>query len=236
MCCSLEWTSADLSVVAATLANGGINPLTGETIFQPEHVRNCLSLMYSCGMNDFSGRFAFKIGFPAKSGVSGCLMIVVPNVMGICTWSPRVDRMGNSIRGIEFCTMLGTRFNFHNFDASIELYAGSGKRNPRTFNRYDEIQLICRLLYAASTGHLLELHYCHKLNISLDTTDYDGRTALHLAATEGHLSIVTYLIEHNVNLEPKDRWGNTPVDDARNFKHEEIYATLRAALASREQK
>lgn len=234
MCCSLEWTSANMSVVAATLANGGINPLTGEEVFQPEHVRNCLSLMYSCGMYDYSGRFAFQIGFPAKSGVAGALMIVVPNVMGICTWSPRLDKLGNSVRGISICTSLGQRFNFHNFDGSVELYAGKLKKsNPRTFHRHEEIQSICKLLYAASSGHLLEVKYCHKLQISLDSTDYDGRSALHLAATEGHLHVVTYLIEQDVNLEPKDRWGNTPIDDAKYHNHEEIYNTLLTAVHSR---
>jgi glutaminase len=234
MCCSLELTAADLSVVAATLANGGVNPITGEVVFESEYVRNCLSLMYSCGMYNYSGRFAFKIGFPAKSGVAGALMIVVPNIMGICTWSPRLDSLGNSVRGIEFCKRLGARFNFHNFDSSIELYAGKLKKcNPRTFDEHEEIATVCKLLYAASVGDLLELNNCKKLQISLDNHDYDGRTAMHLAATEGHLNVVSYLIEQGVNLEPKDRWGNTPIDDAKNQNHEEIYNILQTALNAR---
>ncbi len=79
-------------------------------------------------MYDYSGEFAFTIGLPAKSGVSGAIMVVVPNVMGFCVWSPRLDNHGNSVRGIEFCRELVARFNFHNYD---DLTGSSQKRDPR---------------------------------------------------------------------------------------------------------
>ncbi|XP_049905547.1 glutaminase kidney isoform, mitochondrial isoform X3 [Epinephelus moara] len=126
--CSIEVTCESASVMAATLANGGICPITGERVLSPEAVRNTLSLMHSCGMYDFSGQFAFHVGLPAKSGVSGGILLVVPNVMGIMCWSPPLDKLGNSVRGIQFCTDLVELFNFHNYD---NLRHFAKKHDPR---------------------------------------------------------------------------------------------------------
>ena len=128
-CCSIETTCRKMATIAATLANGGVCPTTGKRIFSPRTVRACLSLMYSSGLYDFSGEFAFTVGLPAKSGVSGALMVVVPNVLGLCTWSPRLDSFGNSVRGIAFCKELVSRFNFHLFDAVGDM--PTSKRDPR---------------------------------------------------------------------------------------------------------
>ena len=128
-CCSIETSCDRLAIIAATLANGGICPTTGERVLRFDTVRDCLSLMYSCGMYDFSGEFAFTIGLPAKSGVSGGLMVVVPNVLGLCTWSPPLDALGNSVRGIAFCRELVRRFNFHNYDDLVNSL--DTKRDPR---------------------------------------------------------------------------------------------------------
>ena len=71
-CCSIESNCEKMAIIAATLANGGVCPITGRAGARAEHRARCLSLMYSCGMYDFSGEFAFTIGLPAKSGVVGC--------------------------------------------------------------------------------------------------------------------------------------------------------------------
>ena len=84
--CSITATSKGMSVMAATLANGGLNPLTGERVFSAEHVRNTLPLMLTCGMYDYSGQWAFDVGVPAKSSVGGCVFSVIPNVCGIAVW------------------------------------------------------------------------------------------------------------------------------------------------------
>lgn len=128
-CCSIESTAERTAVIAATLANGGVCPITNERIFRFDTIRACLSLMYSCGMYDFSGEFAFTVGLPAKSGVSGSLMVVVPNVLGLCIWSPRLDALGNSERGLAFCNELVSRYNFHNYDDLVNSL--ETKRDPR---------------------------------------------------------------------------------------------------------
>merc|ERR1711931_232115 len=87
-CCSLTSNTDKLSIVAGSLANGGICPLTGQKIFSPETVKNCLSVMFTCGMLDYSGEFAFTTGLPACSGEAGTIIVVIPGVMGICTYSP----------------------------------------------------------------------------------------------------------------------------------------------------
>ncbi|WP_417492118.1 glutaminase A [Maricaulis sp.] len=113
--CAISLDCRALSVVAATLANGGVCPLTGHRIAEPAVIRNTLSLMLTCGMYDFSGEFAFVVGLPAKSGVSGGLMLVVPGVCGIGLWSPPLDRLGNTVRGLEFSRRLVEAFPFHIF-------------------------------------------------------------------------------------------------------------------------
>lgn len=113
--CSLTLDCRQLAIVAATLANGGVCPTTGHRVIDSRIVRNTLSLMLTCGMYDYSGEYAFSVGLPAKSGVSGGLMIVVPGVAGFALWSPRLDRQGNPVRGIEMSRRLVETFPFHIF-------------------------------------------------------------------------------------------------------------------------
>ncbi len=223
-CCSIESCSHHLSIAAATLANAGINPMTGEKIFDEQVVQDCLSLMLSCGMYDFSGEFAFKIGVPAKSGVSGALFIVIPNLMGISIWSPRLDKHGNSTRGVEFCERMIEKFSFHNYDSLIR---ETKKINPRKRRYETRTHQIVNLIYAASYGDLDEIKRLEALGMDLGGADYDGRTALHLAAAENKVEVVKYLLTRGIDKNPVDRWGGTPMDDAKKAGHEQIVALLR---------
>lgn len=121
--CAILVTCRDLAMMAATLSNMGCNPVTGESAFSVESVKDVLSVMFSCGMYDYSGQWAYRVGVPAKSGVAGGVMAVVNRQLGIGTYSPRLDRYGNSARGIEACTDLASRLGLHVFDC---LNIGSG--------------------------------------------------------------------------------------------------------------
>jgi glutaminase len=114
--CSILVTCRDLAMIAATLSNMGRHPLSGEQVFDIGAVKSMLSIMFTCGMYDYSGEWAYRVGVPAKSGVSGGVMAVVNRQLGVATYSPRLDRRGNSCRGIEVCTELAARFGLHAFD------------------------------------------------------------------------------------------------------------------------
>ena len=117
--CSILVNCHDLAVMGATLANGGVNPVTRERAIKPEYVKDVLSIMLSCGMYDFAGRWAYEIGLPAKSGVSGGIVAVVPGQFGIGIFSPRIDARGNSTRGVAVCRELSTRYGLHIFEAGF---------------------------------------------------------------------------------------------------------------------
>uniref|UniRef100_A0A8D3B295 glutaminase n=1 Tax=Scophthalmus maximus TaxID=52904 RepID=A0A8D3B295_SCOMX len=222
--CSIEVTCESASVMAATLANGGICPITGERVLSPEAVRNTLSLMHSCGMYDFSGQFAFHVGLPAKSGVAGGILLVVPNVMGIMCWSPPLDKLGNSVRGIQFCTDLVELFNFHNYD---NLRHFAKKYDPRREGGEQRVKSVINLLFAAYTGDVSALRRFALSAMDMEQRDYDSRTALHVAAAEGHTEVVRFLLEAcKVNPVPVDRWGNTPMDEAVHFGHNDVVTIL----------
>ncbi len=224
-CCSMESTSKQMARIAATYANSGINPFTNERVFGSQTVKSCLTMMNTSGMYDFSGEFAFTIGLPAKSGVSGAIWIVVPNVMGICIYSPLLDGNGNSVRGIQFATELLKRFNFHTYDSLN--HEQDGKKDPRRKKYQTKATEVMQLIFAASAGDINEVKRIHNEGTSVNDADYDGRTALHLAAAENHLEVVRYLIAHGARTQAKDRWGGTPVTDAKRAGHNEIIQAIK---------
>jgi len=228
--CSIEMDAQMLAIAAASLANAGVCPLTEDPVFSAGTVQSCLSLMSSCGMYDFSGEFAFTMGLPAKSGVSGALMLVIPGLMGICIWSPRLDEHGNSVRGIEFCRKLVAEYNVHVFDSLITERGRTAKRDPRRKRNQTQIEGVVALTWAASQGDLNEVRALAAAGVDPGTADYDGRTALHLAAAEGQLDVVRYLIACGTDPQPVDRWGGTPLSDAEGNGHADVADLLREAL------
>jgi glutaminase len=97
--CSIELNVLDLSQMAAVLANGGVQPVSHEKIYDTEIATKMIGLMFTCGLYDSAGAWAFNVGIPAKSGVSGGIFGVIPGRMGIAAYSPLIDEHGHSVRG-----------------------------------------------------------------------------------------------------------------------------------------
>lgn len=116
--CSILVTARDLAMLSATLANGGVNPVTQERALDERYVQDVISVMLTCGMYDGSGEWAYRVGMPAKSGVGGGITAVVPNQIGVGIFSPLLDVKGNSLRGIKVCEDLSRDFGLHIFNAA----------------------------------------------------------------------------------------------------------------------
>jgi glutaminase len=142
--CSLLVTCRDLAMMGATMANAGVNPVTGEQAIASEYVQDILSVMYTCGMYNFSGEWAYRVGLAAKSGVGGGICAVVPGLAGIGVYSPPLDEHGNSVRGIGVIEELSKRYNLHTFsgqtgypkfrEALSDSSASGNQRNSRSAN------------------------------------------------------------------------------------------------------
>jgi glutaminase len=117
--CSLMVNCQDLAVMAATLANHGINPISRSAAIAPGYIKDILSVMYTCGMYNFAGEWAYRVGIPAKSGVCGGIIGVVPNQIGIGVFSPLLDFRGNSVRGVKVYEQLSDHLQLHLFDSRL---------------------------------------------------------------------------------------------------------------------
>lgn len=117
--CAIMVNCCDLATMAATLANHGKNPVTQVQAVNEDYVRDLLSIMYTCGMYNRAGEWAYRVGVPAKSGVSGGILAVIPGKAGIATFSPPIDANGNSVRGLHVFEALSKQYNLHMFDLSM---------------------------------------------------------------------------------------------------------------------
>ena len=107
--CSIKVNCADLAKIGLTLANHGKSPVSGERIFPSNYANYVNAILMTCGMYDGSGEFAVRVGVPAKSGVGGGIMAIVPTRMGIGIFSPALDSKGNSVAGIKALELLSKR-------------------------------------------------------------------------------------------------------------------------------
>jgi glutaminase len=114
--CSLLVNCQDLAMMAVTLANMGFNPVTGKHVFDFQYVKDVLTVMFTCGLYDHAGEWAYRVGLPAKSGVGGGILAVVNRQLGIAVYSPKLDAKGNSVRGILACRDLASELGLHAFE------------------------------------------------------------------------------------------------------------------------
>jgi glutaminase len=146
--CSALVTCKDLAVMGATLANDGVNPLSGLRVLPADCVQDVLSVMYGCGMYDYAGQWSFDVGLPAKSGVSGGLVAVAPGKFAIAFYAPRLDRFGNTVRGVKACKKISEALSLHAFFSRTEggsvirrELCGLTVRSNRVRRREDRLRL-----------------------------------------------------------------------------------------------
>lgn len=188
-------------------------------------MKGVLSQMLSCGMNTYSGKWAFQTGLPAKSAVSGMTILVIPNTMGIAVWSPHLNNDYNSKKGHKFLTKFVREFNYDDLD---HIY-GAGIMaklilKSRISHHYGSDSF--HLLYYAKQNRLRDIRRSVAQGRDVNYADYDQRTALHMAANYGHFEVVQYLVEHGAYIQVKDRFGNTPIDEAMESGYTEIVEYL----------
>jgi glutaminase len=114
--CSIGVNTKDLAVMAATLANGGFNPVTRKQVIEQKHVKGILAVMATAGLYDTTGNWLFLTGLPAKSGVGGGIIAVSPGKFGIAAFSPRLDEAGNSIRAQEAINYISEKLGGNPYD------------------------------------------------------------------------------------------------------------------------
>ena len=131
--------------------------------------------------------------------------MVIPNILGLALWSPKLDSFNNSVRATKFCQELLRAYAFHRFDNVGGL--SLSKMDPTLQSSRSAGETIAQVILAAANGDKLALQRFWLREIDLGAPDYDGRTALHLAACEGHLETVRFLIEIcQLKASPEDRY------------------------------
>ena len=211
---AIDVTAESLATVAATLAHGGVCPLTQRRVLSAEAVKNTLSVMFTCGLGEESGDFSYACGVPAKTNKCGAIMIVVPGVFGCAFYSPEVNAAAQPLKGWAFARALSASMCVHRYCQST---AGTSLFDMKLYYGSPANAEVGNMLTAAQSGDLMELQHMHMGGTDLDAVDYDARSAAHLAAAGGSLTVLQYLHENGANLRAKDRWGITPLQDAQKL-------------------
>ncbi len=199
--CSIMVTVRDLAVMAATLGNGGVNPVTGERVFKASTSRAVLSVMSSAGMYDAAGRWMMQVGIPAKSGVSGGLIGTMPGQLGIATLAPRLDAQGNSVRGVELFKALSTELGLHLMSSDFAI--ATPLRSLTTEDGITTIKLQGSVTVMAAEQVLTALDE-NDLGTKKLIIDVEHVTGFHSAALRMVREGLERLRERGLNLELRD--------------------------------
>jgi glutaminase len=225
----MEMSVSQLAVIAGTLANTGVCPLTQEACLHPAVTKSTLSLLYSCGLNAYGGKWDFNIGVPATCGSSGCLMVVMPGVMGMVVQNRALNEYNVPLRGLVLSALLTARFRLNLFDQLVygdEDIAIAPAQRPQHKAQLDvsSTVLFFELCTAAAGGDVRKVLLLLRWGASVTQVDYDQRTALHIACSDGHADVAKVLILRGAFLNCRDRWGITPIEDARRAG---LWSTIR---------
>ena len=205
--CSLLVTVKDLAMMAATLANYGVQPITGEQVVPKTVVRQVLSVMFTCGMYNAAGDWATQVGIPAKSGVGGGIIGAVPGQLGLATFSPRLDVHGNSVRGVSLFERFSSDMGMHVMN--IPTVARSAIRANYRVGTEDSavqvIQLQGRIRFAGAERVIREIVDTHYTGtrIALDVTrvysvdDVAQHMLLEIMRRMGTEGYTVYLIDQD---------------------------------------
>lgn len=168
--CAIKVTTRDLAVMTATLAAGGTHPITGKKLLDARVCRLTLSVMASAGMYDEAGQWLSTVGIPAKSGVAGGLIGILPGQLGIATFSPRLNPKGNSVRGVKIFKQLSDDMGLHLM--STEQVSGHAVRSITRDGDTTFIQMQGAMNFSASESflHAIVEHNFEGTEVVLDLT------------------------------------------------------------------
>ncbi|XP_074489500.1 glutaminase liver isoform, mitochondrial isoform X2 [Sebastes fasciatus] len=227
-CASTEITCESGAAMAASLANGGLCPLSGDQVLSPAATRSMLSMMQVAGMKDYSTTFHYKTSVPAVSGSHGSLLAVVPGVLGLMAFSPETDACGNPWRAVHFCQELISTFQLHSFDIRTPFRQILAYRQ---WKAESEGYQIMNVLLAAFKGDVQAMRRYFLSGADVNAVDYDGRSALHVAAAEGHAEVIRFLLQNTgANPALKDRWGSSPLQEARRHNKDAAVQLLQGSV------
>ncbi len=153
--CSILVTVSDIATMAATLATGGVQPVTGERVIAKPVARQTLSAMAAAGMYDAAGSWFSDVGIPAKSGVAGGLLGALPGQVGLGAFSPRLDEHGNSVRGVELFSRMSKDMGFHLME--VETTGSRALREIRTEGDTTTVDLQGTVNFSGAEAILYEL-------------------------------------------------------------------------------